>query len=99
LQKLWESKFNNESIKLALQDDYLLLDKLGDDLGKRFINLKLGWNRRESPLSARNESILAHGFNPIKKKATFDNLLEILFELSGAQKEDLPMFPKIKCVS
>lgn len=68
LQQKWQIRADaNGEIKLALQDDYELLGMLGDDLGKRFT--ELGLDGEKSPLSGRNKSILAHGFEPIQEQA------------------------------
>ena len=82
-------------LKLALQNDYTLLGALGDDLGKKFT--ELGMAGEKSPLSARNSSILAHGFSPIAKDA-FSGLLKKVEELAkalGGGVVGAVVFPKI----
>ena len=49
------------------QDDYALLQAHGDDSGRLFHEIGLD-NREKSPLTARNQSILAHGFDPVSDK-------------------------------
>lgn len=93
LREEWKCRpRKNGSLKLALQDDYKLLDALDDELGKRFIELKL--NNEKSSLSARNQSILAHGFQPISKNAA-NALFSAVLKLAECKKNDLLTFPKI----
>ncbi|MGE5487584.1 MAG: TIGR02710 family CRISPR-associated CARF protein [bacterium] len=76
--------------KLGLQDAYALLNALGDELGAAFCSSSLG-DRRRTPLSARNASILAHGFTPIAP-AVCDRIWEhalSLAELIGIRREGL----------
>ena len=60
----WAGRARNGCVMLALKDAYALLTALGDDLGRRFGELELAHDQR-SPLVARNQSILAHGFEPV----------------------------------
>jgi CRISPR-associated protein (TIGR02710 family) len=79
------------TVALGLQDCYALLHQLEDDLGKRFV--ELGWgDPQRSPLMARNQSILAHGFEPVMLKV-FQKLFEGALQLAGLKYEDLPQFP------
>lgn len=55
-----------EHVKMGLQDAYALLHALRDDAGTRFFTLK--WNEKTSPLSTRNDSILAHGYTSIRNE-------------------------------
>jgi CRISPR-associated protein (TIGR02710 family) len=52
--------------KLGLQDAYLLLRSLKPESAASFFEGKL--DADTSPLTARNQSILAHGFSPISEK-------------------------------
>lgn len=79
--------------KLGLQDAYTLLNALGDELGAKFCSSPLG-DRKRTPLSARNMSILAHGFTPIPP-AVCDRIWEQamrLAELIGIHREGLFRF-------
>lgn len=64
--------------KLGLQESYrFLYDEKKDLLGKKFLELglaswKAGCLQKNNPLAQRNNSILAHGFNPVNKKAYED---------------------------
>jgi CRISPR-associated protein (TIGR02710 family) len=54
-------------VMLGLRDAYALLESLDDHLGRQFFNLGLA-DDHKSPLVARNQSILAHGFQPVDQK-------------------------------
>jgi len=66
LQNKWSSRCREGVVMLGLQDIYLVLKEFGDDLGARFTVEQLD-NVEKSPLIARNQSILAHGFHPVGK--------------------------------
>ena len=71
-------------LKLGLQEAYLLLSELGDPLGQRFAGL--GWHEpKHSPLTARNQSILAHGFAPVGA-TIFESLWRGCLALAGWRK-------------
>ena len=55
---------DNRSFALGLQDAYRVLKECGDELGGKFFELGLADDQRSS-LVARNQSILAHGFQPV----------------------------------
>jgi hypothetical protein len=58
-----------------------------------FKELKLD-NRERSPLTARNQSILAHGFAPVSD-ATFRKLWDAAMKLGGFSEQQLPGFPRL----
>ena len=107
------SSLNNNSlktVKLPLQDSYVLLAYKKDPLGNKFKELKL--DQEKSPLSVRNNSILAHGFQTITE-TNFNQLLEKTKKLFNCLKEnhkdkteelflsfdktdEAPFFPKLK---
>jgi len=63
LREEWGGRARDGQLFLGLRDAYRLLRGLGDDLGERFN--QAGFDDEErSPLVARNQSILAHGFQP-----------------------------------
>jgi CRISPR-associated protein (TIGR02710 family) len=93
LRELWSAKAENGKLRLGLQDAYELLDALGDRVGAAFKELRLHEMNR-SPLAARNQSILAHGFQPVSS-ATVDKLYEAAMQLSGLAGEELPTFPRL----
>jgi hypothetical protein len=94
LKREWRDRPKDKDgcLKLALQDDYKLLSALGDKLGKKFTEQKL--DTPKSPLSLRNQSILAHGYQPISQKAA-EGLLTATLELAGCKVENLLTFPEI----
>lgn len=63
LQKEWSGRARDGQLFLGLRDAYHLLRGLGDELGAHFTEAGLDHDER-SPLVARNQSILAHGFQP-----------------------------------
>jgi CRISPR-associated protein (TIGR02710 family) len=85
------------SFKLGLQEDYVLLKSLGDELGVRFNDLGLAELRR-SPLTARNQSILAHGFqavSPTECAALWQAAIQ-LAAVIGIREESLFRFPLLR---
>lgn len=93
LRKEWEPRAKQRMLLLGLQDDYKLLCALDDRLGKQFNALRLN-DPEHSPLSARNQSILAHGYQAITK-AVFTDLRGAAMKLGGFQPEELPKFPRL----
>lgn len=82
LQEKWASRAVDGCVKIGLQEGFRLLACLQDEFGKRFIELNLAG--MTSPLSARNSSILAHGFKPVSKDV-YDKLLESVRTLRGVE--------------
>jgi CRISPR-associated protein (TIGR02710 family) len=93
LQSQWASRAEERSVFLGLQDAYALLNALGDDLGTKFKQLQLD-ERQRSPLTARNQSILAHGFERVSDKV-FDQLWRAALELAALHDSKLPTFPRL----
>ena len=87
------SRPNKSTVALGIQDAYALLILLDDDLGREFSRLGLN-DPLKSPLSARNRSILAHGFERTSDKV-FQELWRAALQLASAADEDLPVFPRI----
>ncbi|MGC8811287.1 MAG: TIGR02710 family CRISPR-associated CARF protein [bacterium] len=80
-------------IKIPLYASFCLLNELGNDLGKDFIQ---AYDKEIRPiLDLRNSSILAHGFQPIKKE-TFEKMWEVVLKFSNTKEENLPQFPLLK---
>lgn len=87
------------TINLELERSYRLLRELGDALGERYYQSRLPQRgetgeQRGSILSARNTSILAHGWSPIRQ-VTARQLLDEVIKLVDATPCDLPSFPTI----
>lgn len=85
---------------IALQDGYKVLAALGDPIGQAFKDLGLDTDAaadRFSPLTARNLSILAHGWKPVGV-ATAKSLLDKAFDLAaglGISRQSLIRFPSL----
>lgn len=92
LMARWETRAQDGHVKLGLQDAYALLSALGDPLGEEFRKRKL--HERESALSARNRSLLAHGFEPVSE-GVCDDLWRYALALSGVDESELPVFPRL----
>ncbi len=95
LRNKWVNRGENGSLKLGLQDDYALLHERQDNLGRKFVELGMAGDK--SALAARNDSILAHGFVPISRKA-YQALLgnvEALAKELGENMVRKITFPKI----
>lgn len=78
------------TMALSLQDNYRLLSDMEDTLGERFSLLQ----GKESPLAARNQSILAHGFIPVGEKV-FRDLWQKALALAEIEEKELPVFPQV----
>lgn len=80
---------DNRSFALGLQDVYRILKELGDDLGRKFFEHGLA-DAQKSPLVARNQSILAHGFQPVGETVynQLDERLRSLVSLDHADLQD-----------
>ncbi|MGH7500295.1 MAG: TIGR02710 family CRISPR-associated CARF protein, partial [Longimicrobiales bacterium] len=92
LRNRWVGIAMNQSMKLGLQDAFDVLSAKGDSMGRRFV--ELGLSEQNSPLAARNRSILAHGWQPISK-GDYDSLCAQVFALAGIGEADLPEFPRL----
>jgi CRISPR-associated protein (TIGR02710 family) len=92
LRQEWEPKAQSGSVALGLQHAYALLHALHDPVGKAFKDAKLDDLR--SPLTARNHSILAHGFERVSPDA-FERLWQAALVLVGCRQADLPSFPTL----
>jgi hypothetical protein len=82
-------------VHLALQEAYQLLAELNDAVGQHFVSLGLArWLGDGGPLEARNNSILAHGWEPVKEEVARD-LFRVALELAGLRADSLFQFPKL----
>ncbi|WP_414647353.1 hypothetical protein [Chthonomonas sp.] len=89
----WANRARDGKVMLGLQDIYALLDVLEDELGAKFKRLNL--DGVESPLTARNESILAHGFTRISENV-YCQLWTATLQLAELDEEALITFPKLQ---
>ncbi len=88
----WRRAAKQGCLKLALQDAYKLLADLDDVSANRFE--KSGLAGEKSVLSARNQSIRAHGFEPVSEK-TAEEFCKKIFELTEIRREQLVSFPRM----
>jgi CRISPR-associated protein (TIGR02710 family) len=96
LREEWQGRARNGVMMVGLQDAYALLHQLHDLLGSKFYSLELAGNR--SPLTARNDSILAHGFKRITKKAC-TALWQCALALVDCEERDLCQFPLLRGIA
>lgn len=95
LRQEFSQKYTSEidgKIKIGLQAGYRLLKEMGDELGLAF---EKHWNNLKALLEARNQSILAHGFIPIKPER-YHQMWDLMLKISGIQPEKLPQFPRME---
>ena len=64
IEKYEKLRDEEGKIKLPLRKDFELLQDLGDEVGKKFLEDK----KMQDLLSKRNNSILAHGLVPVKRE-------------------------------
>jgi len=93
LRERWAPRAESGKLLLGLQDAYTLLDELGAQAGKTFKKLGLHDPQR-SPLTARNHSILAHGFQPTSERV-FEQLWTAALQLGDFEEGDLFEFPHL----
>lgn len=92
LREEWECRVDDGFVRLGLQDAYELLAEYRDENAQRFQELNLH-DREKSPLVARNQSILAHGYEPVSEKV-FKDLWKAAIQLTQIKENDLPTFPR-----
>ena len=88
----WAARAKDGVVALGLQDAYMLLASLNDPLGEKFTSAAL--NGTQSPLVARNRSILAHGFDRVSANV-FDKLWTTALSLADVEEATLPSFPTL----
>ncbi|MCS6799995.1 MAG: TIGR02710 family CRISPR-associated CARF protein [Myxococcota bacterium] len=86
----WAARAKEGVVAIGLQDAYRLLMSFKDPLGEKFESAAL--HGTKSPLVARNQSILAHGFECVREKI-FDDLWKAALSLADVVEADLPSFP------
>lgn len=78
--------------KLSLHDQFRALASLGDPMGQTYL---AQWPKMKPLLDSANQSILGHGFEPIKPER-FQQLHEIVIKLTGVGDSSLPQFPNLR---
>ena len=86
---------NKSGYQVPLYKGYEILNDLGDEVGKNFIENYSCGLKLEAILNTRNNSILAHGKDPVKEE-TYKKLYETLLKITEINREDLPIFPKLE---
>ena len=85
-----EKTIEDGKIRIGLSKDFLLLNELGNDLGKYYVE-------NESPIKnltqKRNNSILAHGLES-QTKEDFEKFLDMVLTLSRKLDKDMNKFIK-----
>jgi len=92
MRKRLQQDSGEERLKLPLQKSFELLQSLGDPSGQKFAHAQ---NEMRKLLDIRNNSILAHGFEPVQEK-TYRRMLDISLSFLDGTEEDLPVFPKMR---
>lgn len=83
----------DNKIKLPLFASYQLLYEKGNKLAEEFFK---DYEKEIKPLlNIRNQSILAHGFNPVDED-TFLRMFFIVMKFSKTREEEIPQFPVLK---
>lgn len=77
-------------IRIGLVKDYLLLNELGDDLGKYYVE---NYKKINNMTVKRNNSILAHGLES-RSKEDFDEFLEVVTDMARKLDKDMNKFLK-----
>jgi CRISPR-associated protein (TIGR02710 family) len=85
-----DDKDGKEYLRLGLDAAFNALAEAGNEIGR---NYKKNYERIRSVLQTRNQSILAHGQQPVEEK-TFEKMRKIVEELFGVQAK--VRFPKIE---
>lgn len=92
LRTEWADRAQEGTLAIGLQDAYTLLGQLDDPLGTLYAQGRL--HGPKSPLAVRNQSILAHGFQPVGEGA-YLALLKATLELGKLSETELPRFPDL----
>lgn len=79
---------DTEKIKIGLVQDYNLLNELGSDLGKFYMEKE---NKIKNSTIHRNNSILAHGFD-FSSKTDYEDFEEIVLEAAHKLNKDIEKF-------
>lgn len=75
-------------IRIGLSNDFLLLNELGDELGRYYVENE---SRIKNLTQKRNKSILAHGLES-QSREDFDNFLAVVVDLASKLDRDMNKF-------
>jgi CRISPR-associated protein (TIGR02710 family) len=95
LRDAYTRKYGSEdkkTLKLPLVATFKALAAAGEATGKRF---EERFKQLQGVLQGRNESILAHGTQPLEKKH-YDAFRPLVLDLTGIAEGDLVRFPKLE---
>lgn len=81
----------DDRIRLPMYASYRLLQALKDPAGATFFER---WPQMKLLLDARNRSILAHGFMPIKRER-YEEMFKLVLRIRGIEERSLPQFPSL----
>ena len=87
IEELEKTKEDNK-IRIGLAKDFLLLNELGDELGKYYMENE---SKIKNLTIKRNNSILAHGLES-QTKEDFENFLELILYLAYKLDKDMKKF-------
>lgn len=77
--------------KLPFLAQFRTLAGLGDSLGQTFLG---EWTKMKTLMDAAHQSILGHGFEPIKPER-FHQLWDLVLKLTSVNDSSLPAFPQL----
>ncbi len=83
-----ENSREDGKIRIGLVKDFYLLNELGDELGRHFIENE---SKIKNLTQKRNNSILAHGLDS-QSQEDFDNFLELVTDLAKKLDKDMNKF-------
>ena len=87
IEELKKSR-EDDKIRIGLAKDFLLLNELGDDLGKYYVENE---SKIKNLTIKRNNSILAHGLES-QTKEDFDKFLELIISIARKLDKDMNKF-------
>jgi len=80
---------NDGKIRIGLYQSFELLEKLDNNLGKKF---KDNEKKFRDLMQLRNNSFLVHGDNSLSED-TYKKMYSLVMEFTGFKEKDLPRFP------
>lgn len=81
-------------IQLPLTASFMALGAL-DGENRIYKSYMANADKLANALQARNKSLLAHGYNPVKKEV-YDKLLNIILDFLEIRADNLPRFPRLE---
>ena len=78
-------------LRFGLHASYSLLEALGDDMGRKYTRRE---QEIQQQLLLRNQSVLAHGLDPVTENG-YDRMLRLVLELTQTEQTELPVFSPV----